>query len=157
MAAVVVEPDPRSTNNLPRSAGTYAIVMRAQDRQQLQIGRLGGVQLSKGWYSISVAPLVQVAWPRGRATPAMSQDPTLAHRPPDLGHNGAGSLVQPAATEPRTLLGAGPPGPARSPEPFAGFGASDCQCLSHLVRFPTREAVKTLFNALEAKVWIPQL
>ena len=24
--------------------------MRAQDRQQLQIGRLGGVQLSKGWY-----------------------------------------------------------------------------------------------------------
>ena len=38
-----------------------------------------------------------------------------------------------------------------------GFGASDCQCLSHLVRFPTREAVKTLFNALEAKVWIPQL
>lgn len=60
----------------------------------------------------------------GRASqpsPATSQDPTLAHRPPDLGNNGAGGLVQPAATGPRTLLGAGRPGPARSPEPFTRF------------------------------------
>ena len=143
---------------MPSSAGTYAIVMRAQDRQQLQIGRLGGVQLSKGWYVY-----VGSAFGPGGLAARISRhlrchktrhwhidhliwattvrEVWYSQRQRDLEHCWAqAALDQPAA---QNLL--------------RGFGASDCQCLSHLVRFPTREAVKTLFNALEAKVWIPQL
>jgi len=143
---------------LPRSAGTYAIVMRAQDRQQLQIGRLGGVQLSKGWY-VYVGSAFGPGGLAARVSRHLRCHKTrhwhidyliwattvrevwYSQRQRDLEHCWAqAALDQPAA---RNLL--------------RGFGASDCQCLSHLVRFPTREAVKTLFNALEAKVWIPQL
>ena len=132
--------------------------MRAQDRQQLQIGRLGGVQLSKGWYVY-----VGSAFGPGGLAARFSRhlrchktrhwhidhliwattvrEVWYSQRQRDLEHCWAqAALDQPAA---QNLL--------------RGFGASDCQCLSHLVRFPTREAVKTLFNALEAKVWIPQL
>ncbi|MDP7065060.1 MAG: GIY-YIG nuclease family protein [Arenicellales bacterium] len=143
---------------MPSSAGTYAIVMRAQDRQQLQIGRLGGVQLSKGWY-VYVGSAFGPGGLAARVSRHLRCHKTrhwhidhliwattvrevwYSQRQRDLEHCWAqAALDQPAA---RNLL--------------RGFGASDCQCLSHLVRFPTREAVKTLFNALEAKVWIPQL
>ena len=130
--------------------------MRAQDRQQLQIGRLGGVQLSKGWYIYfgsafgpgGLAARVErhLRYHKTRhwhidhliwATTV--REVWYSQRQRYLEHCWAqNALDQPAA---RNLL--------------RGFGASDCQCLSHLVRFPTREAVKTLFNALEAKVWIP--
>ena len=132
--------------------------MRAQDRQQLQIGRLGGVQLSKGWYIYfgsafgpgGLAARVErhLRYHKTRhwhidhliwATTV--REVWYSQRQRDLEHCWAqAALDQPAA---RNLL--------------RGFGASDCHCLSHLVRIPTREAVKTLFNALEAKVWIPQL
>ncbi|MEC8871909.1 MAG: GIY-YIG nuclease family protein [Pseudomonadota bacterium] len=143
---------------MPSSAGTYAIVMRAQDRQQLQIGRLGGVQLSKGWY-VYVGSAFGPGGLAARVSRHLRCHKTrhwhidhliwattvrevwYSQRQRDLEHCWAqAALDQPAA---QNLL--------------RGFGASDCQCLSHLVRFPTREAVKTLFNALEAKVWIPQL
>jgi len=143
---------------LPSSAGTYAIIMRAQDRQQLQIGRLGGVQLSKGWY-VYVGSAFGPGGLAARVSRHLRCHKTrhwhidhliwattvrevwYSQRQRDLEHCWAqAALDQPAA---QNLL--------------RGFGASDCQCLSHLVRFPTREAVKTLFNALEAKVWIPQL
>jgi len=143
---------------LPSSAGTYAIVMRAQDRQQLQIGRLGGVQLSKGWY-VYVGSAFGPGGLAARVSRHLRCHKTrhwhidhliwattvrevwYSQRQRDLEHCWAqAALDQPAA---RNLL--------------RGFGASDCQCLSHLVRFPTREAVKTLFNALDAKVWIPNL
>jgi len=143
---------------LPRSAGSYAIVMRAQDRQQLQIGRLGGMQLSKGWY-VYVGSAFGPGGLAARVSRHLQRHKTrhwhidhliwattvrevwYSQRQRDLEHCWAqAALDQPAA---RNLL--------------RGFGASDCQCLSHLVRFPTREAVKTLFNALDAKVWIPHL
>ena len=132
--------------------------MRAQDRQQLQIGRLGGVQLSKGWY-VYVGSAFCPGGLAARVSRHLRCHKTrhwhidhliwattvrevwYSQRQRDLEHCWAqAALDQPAA---QNLL--------------RGFGASDCQCLSHLVRFPTREAVKTLFNALEAKVWIPQL
>jgi len=143
---------------LPRSAGSYAIVMRAQDQQQLQIGRLGGMQLSKGWY-VYVGSAFGPGGVAARVSRHLQRHKTrhwhidhliwattvrevwYSQRQRDLEHCWAqAALDQPAA---RNLL--------------RGFGASDCQCLSHLVRFPTREAVKTLFNALDAKVWIPNL
>ena len=132
--------------------------MRAQDRQQLQIGRLGGMQLSKGWY-VYVGSAFGPGGVAARVSRHLQRHKTrhwhidhliwattvrevwYSQRQRHLEHCWAqAALDQPAA---RNLL--------------RGFGASDCQCLSHLVRFPTREAVKTLFNALEAKVWIPQL
>ena len=132
--------------------------MRAQDRQQLQIGRLGGVQLSKGWY-VYVGSAFGPGGLAARVSRHLRCHKTrhwhidhliwatpvrvvwYSQRQRDLEHCWAqAALDQPAA---QNLL--------------RGFCASDCQCLSHLVRFPTREAVKTLFNALEAKVWIPQL
>ena len=132
--------------------------MRAQDRQQLQIGRLGGMQLSKGWYDY-VGSAFGPGGLAARVSRHLQRHKTrhwhidhliwattvrevwYSQRQRDLEHCWAQTaLDQPAA---RNLL--------------RGFGASDCQCLSHLVRFPTREAVKTLFNALDAKVWIPHL
>ena len=132
--------------------------MRAQDRQQLQIGRLGGMQLSKGWY-VYVGSAFGPGGLAARVSRHLQRHKTrhwhidhltwattvrevwYSQRQRDLEHCWAqAALDQPAA---RNLL--------------RGFGASDCQCLSHLVRFPTREAVKTLFNALDAKVWIPYL
>ena len=132
--------------------------MRAQDQQQLQIGRLGGMQLSKGWY-VYVGSAFGPGGVAARVSRHLQRHKTrhwhIDHliwattvrevwynqRQRDLEHCWAqAALDQPAA---RNLL--------------RGFGASDCQCLSHLVRFPTREAVKTLFNALGATVWIPNL
>ena len=132
--------------------------MQAQDRQQLQIGRLGGMQLSKGWY-VYVGSAFGPGGLAARVSRHLQRHKTrhwhidhliwattvrevwYSQRQRDLEHCWAqAALDQPAA---RNLL--------------RGFGASDCQCLSHLVRFPTREAVKTLFNALGAKVWIPNL
>ena len=132
--------------------------MRAQDRQQLQIGRLGGMQLSNGWY-VYVGSAFGPGGLAARVSRHLQRHKTrhwhidhliwattvrevwYSQRQRDLEHCWAqAALDQPAA---RNLL--------------RGFGASDCQCLSHLVRFPTREAVKTLFNALDAKVWIPHL
>ena len=132
--------------------------MRAQDRQQLQIGRLGGMQLSKGWY-VYVGSAFGPGGLAARVSRHLQRHKTrhwhidhliwattvrevwYSQRQRDLEHCWAqAALDQPAA---RNLL--------------RGFGASDCQCLSHLVRFPTRRAVKTLFNALGAKVWIPNL
>ena len=132
--------------------------MRAQDRQQLQIGRLGGMQLSKGWY-VYVGSAFGPGGLAARVSRHLQRHKTrhwhidhliwattvrevwYSQRQRDLEHCWAqAALDQPAA---RNLL--------------RGFGASDCQCLSHLVRFPTREAVKNLFNALGAKVWIPHL
>ena len=132
--------------------------MRAQDRQQLQIGRLGGMQLSKGWY-VYVGSAFGPGGLAARISRHLQRHKTrhwhIAHliwattvrevwysqRQRDLEHCWAqAALDQPAA---RNLL--------------RGFGASACQCLSHLVRFLTREAVKKLFNALDAKVWIPHL
>ena len=132
--------------------------MRAQDQQQLQIGRLGGMQLSKGWY-VYVGSAFGPGGLAARVSRHLQRHKTrhwhidyliwattvrevwYSQRQRDLEHCWAqAALDQPAA---RNLL--------------RGFGASDCQCLSHLVRFPTREAVKTLFNALGAKVWIPNL
>jgi Uri superfamily endonuclease len=132
--------------------------MRAQDQQQLQIGRLGGMQLSKGWY-VYVGSAFGPGGVAARVSRHLQRHKTrhwhidhliwattvreiwYSQRQRDLEHCWAqAALDQPAA---RNLL--------------RGFGASDCQCLSHLVRFPTREAVKTLFNVLDAKVWIPHL
>jgi Uri superfamily endonuclease len=132
--------------------------MRAQDQQQLQIGRLGGMQLSKGWY-VYVGSAFGPGGVAARVSRHLQRHKTrhwhidhliwattvrevwYSQRQRDLEHCWAqAALDQPAA---RNLL--------------RGFGASDCQCLSHLVRFPTLEAVKTLFNALDAKVWIPNL
>ena len=132
--------------------------MRAQDQQQLQIGRLGGMQLSKGWY-VYVGSAFGPGGVAARVSRHLQRHKTrhwhidhliwattvrevwYSQRQRDLEHCWAqAALDQPAA---RNLL--------------RGFGASDCQCLSHLVRFPTRKAVKTLFNALGAKVWIPHL
>jgi len=132
--------------------------MRAQDRLQLQIGRLGGMQLSKGWY-VYVGSAFGPGGLAARVSRHLQRHKTrhwhidhliwattvrevwYSQRQRDLEHCWAqAALDQPAA---RNLL--------------RGFGASDCQCLSHLVRFPTRRAVKTLFNALGAKVWIPNL
>ena len=132
--------------------------MRVQDRQQLQIGRLGGMQLSKGWYiyvgsafgpgglAVRVSRHLQRHKTRHWHIDHLIWATTVrevwySQRQRDLEHCWVqATLDQPAA---QNLL--------------RGFGASDCQCLSHLVRFPTREAVKTLFNALDAKVWIPNL
>ena len=132
--------------------------MRAQDQQQLQIGRLGGMQLSKGLY-VYVGSAFGPGGVAARVSRHLQRHKTrhwhidhliwattvrevwYSQRQRDLEHCWAqAALDHPAA---RNLL--------------RGFGASDCQCLSHLVRFPTREAVKTLFNALDAKVWIPNL
>ena len=132
--------------------------MRAQGQQQLQIGRLGGMQLSKGWY-VYVGSAFGPGGVAARVSRHLQRHKTrhwhidhliwattvrevwYSQRQRDLEHCWAqAALDQPAA---RNLL--------------RGFGASDCQCLSHLVRFPTREPVKTLFNALDAKVWTPNL
>ena len=132
--------------------------MRAQNRQQLQIGRLGGMQLSNGCY-VYVGSAFGPGGLAARVSRHLQRHKTrhwhidhliwattgrevwYSQRQRDLEHCWAqAALDQPAD---RKLLG--------------GFGASDCQCLSHLVQFPTREAVKTLFNALGAKVWIPNL
>ena len=131
---------------------------QAQNQQQLQIGRLDRLQLSKRWYIY----FGSVFGPGGLATrigrhlrcdktrhwhidhliwATTVQGVWYSQGRRNLEHSWAqAALDQPAV---QNLL--------------RGFGASDCQCLAHLVRFPTREAVKTLFNALEAKVWIPQL
>ena len=93
--------------------------MRAQDRQQLQIGRLGGMQLSKGWY-VYVGSAFGPGGLAARVSRHLQRHKTrhwhidhliwattvrevwYSQRQPDLEHCWAQAG----------------PGPARSPEPF---------------------------------------
>ena len=129
--------------------------MQVRDRQQLQIGRLGGMQLSKGWYIYFGSAF----GPGGLAARVGRHLRCHKTRHWHIDHLIWATTVQEVwySQQRRNLEHCWAQTALNQPTALnllRGFGASDCHCLSHLVRLPTYGAVKTLFNALDAKVWV---
>lgn len=134
---------------VPPSPGTYVVVLRANGPLRITAGRLGPVALDAGFYAYVGSALgpgglrARVRHHLGVATrPHWHADylraATHLHEvwyaadPTRREHGWARTLLE--------MRGACP-GPA-------GFGASDCACPTHLVRFPHSPSVRAFSRRL---------
>ncbi len=125
--------------DLPAAPGSYALLLWISGPGRVPAGRLGALAVAAGWYLY----LGSALGPGGLAA-RCRHHLGLAARPHwhldylrPLGQV-AEIWVRPGPERWEHAwaeLLAGWPGATR---PFPGFGASDCRCLSHLVRFPER-------------------
>ncbi len=140
-----------SLDALRPDPGTYALVLRAETRASLQVGRLGALAVQPGAYVYAgsargpggVAARVRR---HARANGALHWHVDYLRRATTL--DAAWVTYDAArrecawATALRTLPGA--------THPLAGFGASDCACPTHLVRFPDAPPLAAFRAALNA-------
>ena len=131
-------PAPRSTSALPRPAAPrlYVALTYVPRRTSVTIGSLGPVPFERGWYAYVGSA---VRGRRARVARHMAAEKPLRWHadylftafPPRRAW-----LVDGAAGECALAAGlAAPSGAERRPP---RFGAGDCRCAGHLVRFPRR-------------------
>ena len=123
--------------------GTYALLLASNDSRRLSIGRLGSLALRPGWYVY-----VGSAFGPGGLRARLAHHRKLATRPhwhvdylrlhatlervwytydaSRREHEWASVLLQLPGVE----------------VPLPGFGSSDCECRSHLVRFARRPSLR---------------
>lgn len=128
------------------TGGTYTLAIRVPERATIEVGALGELTFDPGWYAYAGSAFGPGGFARiDRHRELATGERTTRHWHVDylLGH-GTASLAGVARSPgvdrecevARSLPGTGVP----------GFGASDCDCDSHLVRAPGRAE---LFGALE--------
>ncbi len=130
--------------------------MQVQDRQQLQIGRLGCMQLAEGWYIYFGSAF----GPGGLAARVDRHLRRHKTRHWHIDHLIWATTVREVWYSQRRLKLEHCWAPAALNQPAAlnlsrDLDASNCLCLSHLFQFPTRRAVKPLLSVLGIKVWMP--
>ena len=133
---------------LPKYSGTYALILELGKDQSIKIGRLGTYPFDKGYYAyvgsafgpgglnarirhhlrISITPHWHVDYLRQKSSPVQIWWSTTRNR---REHDWSSAM---------RLL-------STSHEILKGFGASDCNCFSHLFHFKRNPSVKT-FNKL---------
>ena len=135
----------------PSSVGPrlYIVLTRVPRRMTLAVGSLGTVTLERGWYAY-VGSAARARGGARRAPPRPREAAALARRPPVHGLPGASapgsSTALPAsASSPARWRRC----PARSAVPRR-FGAGDCRCAGHLVRFARRPLRRDLAAAAHA-------
>jgi Uri superfamily endonuclease len=140
-----------SLDALRSAPGTYALVLRAEARATLAVGRLGTLGVAPGAYvyaGSALGPGGVAARVRrhARADGARHWHVDYLRRATTL--DAAWVTYDAArrecawATALRALPGA--------TLPLAGFGASDCACPAHLVRFPAAPPLAAFRAALDA-------
>ncbi len=134
---------------LPDAPGTYVLILRLPQASSVACGRLGALALAAGWY----AYVGSARGPGGLAA-RIGHHLRRARRPHwHIDHLRAVAEVVAvwwAPGSPRLECAwaaalAGLPGAAR---PGAGFGASDCRCVGHLVALPGPPRASALSAAL---------
>ncbi|WP_435064887.1 GIY-YIG nuclease family protein [Halobaculum sp. EA56] len=134
-------------------AGTYTLVFAVPDPITVEVGALGDRELSPGGYAYTGSALGSGGFSRiDRHRRVAAGDHDVRHWHVDhLGGHPAVSLVgverlgggrDAECRVARTLAAAG-----GADEPVPGFGASDCDCPSHLARF---DAVDDAVTAVES-------
>jgi len=133
--------------------GTYALILASSSDRPVQIGKLGQFRLQPGYYVYTgsafgpggiqarIAHHVRISqrphWHIDYLRPVLHLDEVwYSYDSEKHEHRWADAL--------KRLKG------ARLPVP--GFGASDCNCRSHLMLFPTRPAVRSFRDRLRAKL-----
>ncbi len=126
-----------SHSNEPGSRpGTYVLILEALEDARIAVGRLGDLELMSGWYAY-----VGSAFGPGGVAARCRHHRQISQRP----HWHIDYLR--AACELREIWFSHDPqrrehtwaellkGSRGARQPFAGFGATDCDCGSHLFRF----------------------
>jgi len=134
---------------LPDQSGTYLLILRLQDISTVEVGRLGAFRFSAGWYAYAGS----ARGPGGlaaRVSRHLREHKSL-HWHVDYLRTCASPVAVWYALGSRkrecvwaqailNLPGASVPAPR--------FGASDCDCLAHLIYFHALPDVKTFARAV---------
>ena len=141
---------------LPRNPGTYILVVEMREAREVAVGRLGRWVFPAGWYLYVGSALGGLAGRVGRHLRREKRlhwhiDYLLAHGTVQEVWYRVGAERRECALAQRL---AALPGAERYPP---RFGASDCRCPGHLVRFVGRPPLEALgfggFRHLSRSLW----
>ncbi|KTG11306.1 endonuclease III [Haloprofundus marisrubri] len=121
--------------------GTYTLVVELTSDIRLKVGALGAVDVLAGGYTYTGSALGTGGFARvDRHREVASGERDVRHWHVDylLGHPEAS--VRDVVTTPRDVECA--VAAALGDGPIPGFGSSDCECTSHLARWPTVDAAR---------------
>jgi Uri superfamily endonuclease len=138
---------------LPKQPGTYVLSMRLSSGRTISVGRLGEFRFVAGWY----AYVGSARGPGGLAARVSRHlreskvyhwhiDYVRAHAEPVMVWYTVGTVKRECswASVLSELPGAS--------LPASGFGASDCQCLGHLVHFPARPELRDFARLADSPI-----
>jgi Uri superfamily endonuclease len=133
--------------------GTYALILFCPAKKRVQIGRLGLLELSQGFY-VYVGSALGPGGLRARVAhhQKVSQQPRWhidylrPHTRLDRlwSYHGRARREHQWARLIHDLKGAS--------APIAGFGSSDCRCATHLFFFTTQPSFKEFANSVTSRV-----
>lgn len=129
--------------------GTYTLVYAVPDPVEVEVGALGSRELPPGGYAYTGSALGTGGFSRvDRHRRVAAGDHEVRHWHVDyLGGHPAVSLVGVErvgdGTDAECRVARALADRAAATEPVAGFGASDCDCPSHLVRYDSVAAAET--------------
>jgi len=138
---------------LPDEAGTYALILRARRSTTISVGKLGQFAFPAGWYAYAGSargPGGLAARIARHASPSKAChwhiDYLRAEAELVEAWYATGSARRECAWADAlsALRGASIPAPR--------FGASDCRCAAHLIRFADRPALSSFSNLLDQPV-----
>lgn len=138
---------------LPEQPGTYVLIVRLCQRMTVAVGKLGAFDFPAGWYAYAGS----ARGPGGLAarvsrhcrkskTPHWHIDYLRAHAKPVAAWYATG-LEKRECSWARILLKL-----TGASIPASGFGASDCRCPTHLVRFPTPPDLSAFVRLVDGPV-----
>lgn len=115
------------------SQGAYVLVTNLREPRRLAVGRLGALDLPAGAYAYAGG--ARTGFAKRAAHHAMRGKPVVAHIDALVEvSDAAGEAMFPGATACDAALRVARIGGAVA---IVGFGASGCECLTHLYAFPT--------------------
>jgi len=133
--------------------GTYALILICRSKKRVQIGKLGPLEMRRGFYVYVGSALgpgglrARVAHhQKGSQRPHWHIDYLRPHARLDRvwSSHGRARREHRWARLIRTLKGAS--------VPIAGFGSSDCRCATHLFFFTTRPLFKEFASSVTFRV-----
>ncbi|WP_075936532.1 DUF123 domain-containing protein [Halosegnis longus] len=131
--------------------GTYTLLIRLAAPTDIEVGALGTHRFEAGWYGYTGSALGAGGFSRiDRHAEVATGERDTRHWHIDylLGHPDA-TLAADVRTEADVECAVARALPAG---PVAGFGASDCDCPSHLTYAPDREALERAVESAHEQV-----
>jgi len=138
---------------LPKEPGTYVLILRLARQMSLSVGQLGEFELPAGWYAYvgsahGPGGLASRVARHQRASKKLHWhiDYLRAYSEPVVVWYATGTRrrecrwARALSRLPRASL------------PAAGFGASDCHCSAHLIRFPSRPNLVAFAQCIDGPV-----
>jgi Uri superfamily endonuclease len=138
----------------PRQPGSYVLIMRLPQRIALDVGRLGRFDFVAGWYAYAgsargpgglAARLSRHC--RALKTLHWHVDHLRAHAEPTTVWYTVGNQKRECVWA--RVLSELPDACVVAP----GFGASDCRCATHLIRFPAPPDRSAFARSMEDPIW----